>query len=369
METKNLFYVRKEIYKRDGYNLIKELYKTKSYIYDKIEKDGYYFKVYLKNWKDGYRPNIVDKRNPYSISNIKNFIKLHNIKSQLLSNEYINNNTKLCFLCECGKEYTATWTHFQQGNNWKCPDCSSKESCTTRLSVESVKTRVKNAGFLPLFDTYENSLQKLKVMNKDGYILETLLSNINNINGDNIVTPTNSYSIFNIKKFIKDNNYTCELLSENYKNKNTKLKLRCQCGNIFYTTWNSLKNQHVYRCRKCSGTQSFYELQTEEWLIENNYKYKKEVKFDGCKYKRKLPFDFQVFITENFYCLIEIDGDFHHRPQYSTERFYKQQERDKIKDIFCKENNIPLLRINYWLFREPYSYKDILQKFLDDLQR
>ena len=33
METKNLFYVRKEIYKKDGYNLIKELYRTKSYIY------------------------------------------------------------------------------------------------------------------------------------------------------------------------------------------------------------------------------------------------------------------------------------------------------------------------------------------------
>ena len=75
---------------------------------------------------------------------------------------------------------------------------------------------LKNAGFLPLFDTYENVLQKLKVMNKDGYILETLLSNINNINGNDIVTPTNNYSILNIKKFIKDNNYTCELLSENY---------------------------------------------------------------------------------------------------------------------------------------------------------
>ena len=131
-----------------------------------------------------------------------------------MSGEYVNNNTKLCFLCKCGKEYTATWTHFQQGNNWKCPDCSFKENCPTRLSIENAKTRVKKAGFVPLFDTYDNALQKLKVMNKDGYILETLLSNINNINGDNIVTPTNSYSILNIKKFIKDNNYTCELLSE-----------------------------------------------------------------------------------------------------------------------------------------------------------
>ena len=130
-----------------------------------------------------------------------------------------------------------------------------------------------------------------------------------------------------------------------------------------------MKNQHVYRCKKCSGAQSFYELKTEEWLIENNYKYKKEVKFDGYKYKRKLSFDFQVFIKDDCYCLVEIDGDFHYRPQYSVERFHNQQERDKVKDIFCKENNIPLLRISYWLFREPYSYKNMLQNFLDNLQR
>ena len=286
-----------------------------------------------------------------------------------MSDEYTNNNTKLCFLCECGKEYNATWTHFQQGNNWKCPDCSFRESCSTRLSVDDVKNRVINAGFVPLFDTYNNISQKLKIMNKDGYILETLLSNINNIKGNDIVTPTNSYSIVNIEKFIKDNNYTCELLSKDYKNKNTKLKLKCQCGNVFYTTWNNLRNQHVYRCGKCSGAQSFYELKTEEWLTENNYKYKTEVKLDGCRYKRQLSFDFQVFITDDLYCLIEVDGDFHHRPQYSTEGFYKQKERDKVKDMFCKKNNIPLLRINYWRFREPYSYKNILQEFLDSLQQ
>ena len=131
---------------------------------------------------------------------------------------------------------------------------------------------------------------------------------------------------------------------------NLEFKCFSNCPSFIFTYANTFKQRGLL-CK---------------WL-EN--KYKKEVKFDGCKYKRKLPFDFQVFITENFYCLIEIDGDFHHRPQYSTERFYKQQERDKIKDIFCKENNIPLLRINDWLFREPYSYKNILQKFLDDLQR
>ena len=60
---------------------------------------------------------------------------------------------------------------------------------------------------------------------------------------------------------------------------------------------------------------------------------------------------------------------FHYRPQYSEERFKEQKERDEIKNKFCRDNNIPLLRINYWRFREPYSYKQILKDFLDSLQQ
>lgn len=366
---KNTFNIRKEIYIKDGYNLVKELYKTKRYVYDEVEKDGYHFKVYLKNWQDGYRPNIVDKRNPYSIENIKNFIKINGIKSTLISNEYKDNKTKLLFKCGCGKEYEASWTHFSRGNNWKCNTCALKDGCTTRPKLKDIKEKVIKAGFIPLFDNYQNSSQKLKIMNKDGYILEALINNINTLRGEDIVTPKNSHSIYNIKKFIKNNGYTCELLSNEYKDKRTRLKLRCKCGEIFYTTWESLKSQHTYRCRKCSNKQSFYELKTEEWLIENSYKYRKEVTFEGCKNKRKLPFDFQVFLEDDSYCLIEIDGVFHYRPQYSEERFKEQKERDEIKNKFCRDNNIPLLRINYWRFREPYSYKQILKDFLDSLQQ
>lgn len=366
---KNTFEVRAKIYKEDGYNLIRELYKTDRYVYDELEKDGYYFKVYLKNWRDGYRPNIVDKRNPYSIENIKNFIKINGIKSILLSDSYKTNKSKLLLKCKCGTEYETSWTHFRNGWNWNCQHCSLVEGCTTRLDLDFVREKVKKAGFIPLFDTYQTAMQKLKIMNKDGYILESLIYNIDTLKGNDIVTPKNSYSIYNIKKFIKDNKYTCELLSNEYRNKKTKLKLKCECGEIFYTTWNSLKFQHTYRCRKCSRKQSFYELKTEEWLMENSYKYQKEVMFEGCKNKRNLLFDFQVFLKNGKYCLIEIDGIFHYRPQYSVEDFKKQKERDEIKNKFCRDNNIPLLRINYWRFREPYSYKQILKDFLDSLQQ
>ena len=287
----------------------------------------------------------------------------------MISNEYKNNREHLLFKCECGTEYEASWTHFSRGYNWKCNICALKEGCTTRSSLEDVKQRVINAGFVPLFKTYQNANQKLQIMNKDGYILEALINNIDTLKGEDIVTPENSYSISNIKKFVRDNNYTCEVLSEKYEGKKQNLKLKCRCGEIFYTTWNSLKHQHTYRCRKCSSKQSLYELKTEEWLIENDYKYKKEAKFEKCKNKRKLPFDFQVFLKNGNYCLIEVDGDFHYRPQYSQQSFKEQKERDEIKNKFCKDNNIPLLRINYWRFRKPYSYKKILKDFLDSLQQ
>lgn len=287
----------------------------------------------------------------------------------MISNEYKDNKEHLLFKCECGIEYKASWTHFSQGYNWKCNTCALKEGCTTRHTLEDVKKKVIDAGYIPLFETYQNTKQKLQIMNKDGYVLEALFNNIDTLKGADIVTPENSYSIFNIKKFIKDNNYTCELLSDKYENKKQRLKLKCECGEIFYTTWGCLKSQHVYRCRKCTNKQSFYERKAEEWLIENNYKYEKEVKFDKCKNKRKLPFDFQVFLKNGDYCLIEIDGIFHYRPQYSQEDFKEQKKRDKIKDDFCRENNIPLLRINYWRFRKPYSYKQILKNFLDGLQQ
>lgn len=364
---KNTFEVRSNVYRQEGYNLIKELYEDNNKIYDEIEKDGYYFKVNLKNWKDGYRPNIVDKRNPYSIENIRSFIIKNNISSVLLSDVYENNKSKLLLKCKCGLEYYTSWTHFYNGWNWNCKHCSLIKSNPNRLDINFVKDKIIKAGFTPLFKDYTNSLQKLKIMTKDGYILETLFHNIDKINGKDIVSSYNSYSIQNIKKFINDNGWSCELLSDTYVNKNKKLKFKCSCGEIFYTTWNSFRNQHVYRCRKCSHKQSFYEFKTEEWLKDNNFKYEKEVKFENCKYKRMLSFDFQVFLKDSSYCLIEVDGIFHYRVQYSEEKFKEQIKRDEIKNEFCKENKIPLLRINYWRFKKPYSYKKILKDFLESL--
>ena len=70
------------------------------------------------------------------------------------------------------------------------------------------------------------------------------------------------------------------------------------------------------------------------------------------------PFDCAIFNQETLLCLIEYDGEQHFKPIEffgGEEAFQKQQERDQKKDEWCKENNIPLLRI-------PYTDYDILNK-------
>ena len=69
--------------------------------------------------------------------------------------------------------------------------------------------------------------------------------------------------------------------------------------------------------------------------------------FEGCKYKYVLPFDF--YLTELNIC-IEYDGIQHFLPIEiwgGEETLIEQQKKDKIKNQFCKDNKIKLIRINY----------------------
>lgn len=92
-------------------------------------------------------------------------------------------------------------------------------------------------------------------------------------------------------------------------------------------------------------------------MEDNNIKYKPQKTFDGCKYKYKLSFDF--YLIDHNMC-IEYDGKQHYEDIYNCpEEFKKTQLRDKIKNKFCKDNNIKLLRIKY-----DENVEDIIKKEL-----
>ena len=72
---------------------------------DICDKYGYRYFVEFRSIIKGITQRIVGKNNPYSIDNINLYIKLNNIKSKLISTEYISNKDDLEFECECGEHY------------------------------------------------------------------------------------------------------------------------------------------------------------------------------------------------------------------------------------------------------------------------
>ena len=95
-------------------------------------------------------------------------------------------------------------------------------------------------------------------------------------------------------------------------------------------------------CRCSKG-----ELSIKYFLDKNNIKYKQQKSFDDCKYKKLLKFDF--YLPEKNIC-IEYDGEQHYIEidRWGGESRLKIiKDRDSIKNLYCLENNIKLIRIKY----------------------
>lgn len=109
-------------------------------------------------------------------------------------------------------------------------------------------------------------------------------------------------------------------------------------------------------CPSCNSSKG--EKQVEEYLKENLIPYKAQHTFNGCRYKKKLPFDFYL---PTLNVAIEYDGIQHFEPVEvfgGKESFELQVIKDNIKNIYCKDKGIKLIRI-------PYTVDDI-GEFLDE---
>lgn len=230
-----------------------------------------------------------------------------------------------------------------------------------------VRNIIKKYGYELLSDKYINARTKLNIKDIEGYKYQITLSNLMYNKTPQRVSPTNSYSIENIKNYIITNKLDVELISNNYNNSTENLIFKCSCGNTYSTTWSSFMDQQIFRCSTCSRKKSSLAIITEDFLKELKVEFECEVKFEDCIDKSYLFFDYKIITTENNYILIEVDGQMHFKAGYDKELgLYNQQRRDKIKDNYCKNNNIKLIRIPYWEFDND-NYKEIIKKGLKNI--
>lgn len=137
------------------------------------------------------------------------------------------------------------------------------------------------------------------------------------------------------------------VIKEAYKkNLQTYWECKCDCGNTTYVSTAKLNSGHTQSCG-CLSSQG--ELKISIIFNERNINFTTQQSFDSCRYENsKKPPRFDFYVNNSY--LIEYDGQQHF---YSIdhfggdEQFIIQQQRDEYKNQWCKDNNIPLIRIPY----------------------
>lgn len=101
---------------------------------------------------------------------------------------------------------------------------------------------------------------------------------------------------------------------------------------------------------------SRYAFQVKKYLEGKKIPFVVEKRFKECSDLKKLPFDFFI---ESQNTVIEVDGEHHFFPvayggknhmDEAISHFERTLRHDKIKDQFCEENGIRIIRIPYFEF-------------------
>lgn len=144
-----------------------------------------------------------------------------------------------------------------------------------------------------------------------------------------------------IEKSIKKHGNTYDYSSVEYVNKRSKVKIICTKHGIF----EQRPYVHIqgHGCSICRNSK--LEKYLRDRLISLNIKFEQNKRYDDCRNILPLPFDFYL-VDHNV--LLECDGVQHHRSIDffgGDNRFECQTRNDDIKNKYCEDRNIKLIRL------------------------
>ena len=128
----------------------------------------------------------------------------------------------------------------------------------------------------------------------------------------------------------------------------------CSCGNEIAVSGTDLRTGKVQSCGKCPDKKSLGEKEIISLLEKNNIKYFNEYTFKDFKYDSGISPRFDFYLPD-FNCIIEFDGKQHFLYQKNTnywnnkENYEKTIQRDNLKNNYCFNNNICLIRLPYYI--------------------
>lgn len=348
------------------------------YDYSKVEYKGNKIKVQLLCKKHGsffVRPDthLTRKAGCKKCAMIKiadlnknknwlnDFKSIHGDRYDYSKVEYKNNKTKVEIICkEHGSFFMRPNSHISQKQG--CPKCSKKYNDRETFIESSILV------FGNLYDyskvEYKNSHEKVEIIcEKHKSFFMCPKDHINQKQGCpkcGKISMSNKYRKnlnLLISQFKEINGDRYDYSKVEYKNNITKVEIICkEHGSFKQTAKSHLRGRGCPMCNSSKG-----ELRIANFLTERNINFNTQQTFSKClsENNNKLKFDF--YLPEMNTC-IEYDGEQHFRPIEhfgGDESFKKQKIRDAIKNNYCIENNIKLIRI-------PFDEYDNIESILSE---
>lgn len=241
-----------------------------------------------------------------------------------------------------------SFANFRKEN--RCPVCAGSEKHT----IEYVKKYFAQFNYTCLEDTYINGTIKMRYLCDKNHQSEIAFLKFHNNDSRCPVCAGNiKLTIDYVKDYFKKYNYTC--LEEIYINSRTKMRFICDKGHHSSMQFDSFKNAHN-RCSKCKNKT---EQIVNKFLKDNYTNIVFQPRFEWCKNKKCLPFD---FLLDDLKLFVEVDGNQHFK---QIMNWYTPQKNQKI-DIFKMKSTLDhgysIIRISQEdIYKDNIDWQELLK--------
>jgi hypothetical protein len=303
----------------------------------------------------GIKINLLERYNINSIDDYKLHINNLTSEFEILSNELNNEKNINVIHKPCGIEQSVNpvkfiHTHF-------CKNCDGGQPVDFFSFCKKVADKY-NTEYIVL-DRYKNDFKFIHTKCKTVFEMKSKTF-LTNESPCPVCNKPISWNLEKVKKEIYNKtNGEFECIDTKYKNVDTPIKIKHNvCNKSFKLSMNAFLK--TPKCRVCENNYSLGEKYTKDAIVKLGYDFEKEYSFDDCKRHNILRYDFAVFnkFTRELICAVEFDGAEHYIPVFenTAESLADSKEKDEIKNKYCNENDIILIRIPFWEIDNVYKY-------------
>lgn len=240
------------------------------------------------------------------------------------------------------------------------------QACERMLNQENFITKaVEKYG-----DRYDYSLVKFKHGNSPvligyngTYYLQKPYHHLGGLQPENRKLATRKTTKTFISEAQKVHDYKYSYDKTDYITNQTKVIITCPIhGDFLQRPLSHIQGMGCSNCNESKGEKAI-----AKFLDKNNISYYRQHKFNDCKNVFELPFDFYI---PSIRTAIEFDGKQHFQPMEffgGLEAYNKLIANDNIKNEYCEDNYIDLVRIKYDQLDNIESYLKEVFKYKNNI--